>query len=225
MIFRRKTYYCRFFFSKHRLPVPFFYFYPYNFYHLKLRLFTPKAETSTDEALLAHYQASGDLQVLGVLYSRYTELVYGVCLKYFKQEETAADAVMDIFEELVQKAQKHEVDKFRPWLYVLAKNHCLMRLRKAGQNFTVSFDPGFMYSLELMHPEEEDLNDREITLKRLENCIERLPDQQKDCVRMFYFEDRSYKDIAEGMSLDLSIVRSHIQNGRRNLKNCVGSPT
>nr|WP_290933235.1 sigma-70 family RNA polymerase sigma factor [Haliscomenobacter sp.] len=113
------------------------------------------------------------------------------------------------------------MDKFRPWLYVLAKNHCLMRLRKAGQNFTVSFDPGFMYSLELMHPEEEDPNDQEITLKRLENCIERLPDQQKDCVRMFYFEDRSYKDIAEGMSLDLSIVRSHIQNGRRNLKNCV----
>nr|WP_290933238.1 hypothetical protein [Haliscomenobacter sp.] len=70
---------------------------------MKLRLFTPKAETSTDEALLAHYQASGDLQVLGVLYSRYTELVYGVCLKYFKQEETAADAVMDIFEELVKK--------------------------------------------------------------------------------------------------------------------------
>ncbi len=193
---------------------------------MKLRLFTPKAETSTDEALLAHYQASGDLQVLGVLYSRYTELVYGVCLKYFKQEETAADAVMDIFEELVQKALKHEVDKFRPWLYVLAKNHCLMRLRKAGQNFTVSFDPGLMYSLELMHPEEEDPNDREITLKRLENCIEGLADQQKDCVRMFYFEDRSYKDIAEGMNLDLSIVRSHIQNGRRNLKNCVGaSPT
>jgi len=84
---------------------------------------------------------SGDLQVLGVLYSGYTELVYGVCLKYFKQEEQASDAVMDIFEELIQKAKKHEVDKFRPWLYVLAKNHCLMRLRKAGQNLTVSFDP------------------------------------------------------------------------------------
>lgn len=191
---------------------------------LKLRLFTPKTEASTDEVLLAHYQRSGDLQVLGTLYSRYTELIYGVCLKYLKQEESAADAVMDIFEELVQKASKHNIDKFRPWLYVLAKNHCLMRLRKAGQNFTVSFDPGLMHSLDLLHPDVEDQTGKEILLKKLENCIDKLPDQQKDCVRLFYFEDRSYKDIADGMDVDLNIVRSHIQNGRRNLKNCVGAP-
>jgi len=190
---------------------------------LKLRLFKPKIETSSDEALLIHYQSSGDLQVLGVLYSRYIELVYGVCLKYFKQEEQASDAVMDIFEELIQKAKKHEVDKFRPWLYVLAKNHCLMRLRKAGQNLTVSFDPGLMYSLEFSHPETESPNDREIVLKKLENCVDGLPEQQKECIRLFYFDDRSYKDIADGLNIDLSIVRSHIQNGRRNLKNCVGA--
>ena len=190
---------------------------------MKLRLFKPKTEISSDEALLNHYQSSGDLQVLGVLYSRYTELVYGVCLKYFKQEEQASDAVMDIFEELIQKAKKHEVDKFRPWLYVLAKNHCLMRLRKAGQNLTVSFDPGLMYSLEFSHPETESPNDREIVLKKLENCVDGLPEQQKECIRLFYFDDRSYKDIADGLNIDLSIVRSHIQNGRRNLKNCVGA--
>ena len=216
----------RFFFTEYSFHVAFSYFYPYNdnLIHLKLRLFTPKAETSSDENLLAHYQKSGDLQLLGTLYSRYTELVYGVCLKYLKQDETAADAVMEIFEELIQKAKKHDIAQFRPWLYVLAKNHCLMRLRKAGQNFTVSFDPGLMYSLELLHPDAEDLPDREMMLKKLENCIEKLSDQQKDCVRLFYFEDRSYKDIADGMQVDLNIVRSHIQNGRRNLKNCVEAP-
>jgi RNA polymerase sigma factor (sigma-70 family) len=192
---------------------------------LKLRLFKPKIDTSSDEALLNHYQSSGDLQVLGLLYSRYTELVYGVCLKYFKQEEQASDAVMDIFEELISKAKKHEVDKFRPWLYVLAKNHCLMHLRKAGQNLTVSFDPGLMYSLEFSHPETETQSDREILLKKLENCVDALPEQQKECIRLFYFDDRSYKDIADGLNIDLNVVRSHIQNGRRNLKNCVGMPT
>lgn len=190
---------------------------------MKLRLFKPKVETSSDEALLAHYQASGDLQALGTLYNRYIELVYGVCLKYLKQEETASDAVMEIFEELVQKTQKHKIDKFRPWLYVLAKNHCLIRLRKTGQAFTVSFDPNDMYSLELLHPDAEDIIDRETMLKKLEACIEKLPDQQKDCVRLFYFDDRSYKDIADGLQLDLNLVRSYIQNGRRNLKNCIGA--
>ncbi len=188
-------------------------------------MFKPKIDTSSDEALLNHYQSSGDLQVLGILYSRYTELVYGVCLKYFRQEEQASDAVMDIFEELISKAKKYEVDKFRPWLYVLAKNHCLMRLRKAGQNLTVSFDPGLMYSLEFSHPETEAPSDREIILKKLENCVDALPEQQKECIRLFYFDDRSYKDISDGLNIDLNVVRSHIQNGRRNLKNCVGTPT
>lgn len=181
-------------------------------------------EPSSDETLLAHYQKSGDLQILGTLYSRYTELIYGVCLKYLKQEEIAADAVMEIFEELVQKASKHSIEKFRPWLYVLAKNHCLMRLRKAGQNFTVSFDPTLMHSIDFLHPENEDQSDKETLLKKLEICIDQLPEQQKDCVRLFYFEDRSYKDIADGMKVELNMVRSHIQNGRRNLKNCVEAP-
>ena len=99
-----------------------------------------------------------------------------------------------------------------------------MRLRKAGQNFTVSFDPNLMHSLDLLHPDAEEQNEREIMLKKLEKCIEKLPDQQRNCVRLFYFDDRSYKDIAEDMALDLNIVRSHIQNGRRNLKNCVEAP-
>jgi RNA polymerase sigma-70 factor (ECF subfamily) len=98
-----------------------------------------------------------------------------------------------------------------------------MRLRKAGQNLMVSFDPGLMYSLEFSHPETESPNDREIVLKKLENCVDALPEQQKECIRLFYFDDRSYKDIADGLNIDLSIVRSHIQNGRRNLKNCVGA--
>ena len=61
----------------------------------------------------------------GRLYSRYLPLVYGVCLKYLRNPDDAGDAVMDIFEELTVKVGRYEVERFRPWLYTLAKNHCL----------------------------------------------------------------------------------------------------
>ncbi len=182
---------------------------------------THKALThQTDEELLELYRSGKELTVLGDLYGRYTELVYGVCLKYLQQEESAADAVMDIFEELIGKVTKHEVRAFRPWLYTLAKNHCLMRLRKVGKNFTVPFDPGFMYSLEIPHL-GEDVEDQEQQIQQLERCLQQLTDQQQRCIRRFYYDDKSYKEIAEMEQMDLGTIRSNIQNGRRNLKNCM----
>ncbi|MFN2441009.1 MAG: RNA polymerase sigma factor, partial [Chitinophagaceae bacterium] len=87
-----------------------------------------------DKELVDQYKRSSDLTVLGELYQRYMELVYGVCLKYLKEPEDAKDCVINIFEELVSKLQKHEVENFKSWLYQLAKNHCLMRLRSEKRN-------------------------------------------------------------------------------------------
>lgn len=182
------------------------------------KIFKKRPQQQTDAELVARYQDSGDLNVLGVLYERYVELVYGVCLKYFKDTGMAEDAVMNIFEELVVKAKKYEIKNFRPWLHVLTKNHCLMKLRK--KKIVVSFDPQLMQSDEIVHPNygESSENGEE---KALKGCIEKLPDEQKQCVTWFYLEEKSYKDIAKMTNLELGKVRSYIQNGRRNLKNCM----
>ena len=57
------------------------------------------------------YKKTSDQQPLAVLYQRYTDLVFGVCLKYLKEAELAKDASLDIYEELVTKVKKHEVEK------------------------------------------------------------------------------------------------------------------
>ena len=95
----------------------------------------------TDAELLQAYKATGDQQTLAGLYLRYSDLVYGTCLKYLKEAEAAKDAVMNIYQELLTKAAVHEVDNFKSWLYVLTKNHCLMQLRAAKKMVTVEFQP------------------------------------------------------------------------------------
>lgn len=178
----------------------------------------------TDEELVSLYKASEDLQVLGVLYERYTELVFGVCLKYLKNTALAEDAVMDIFESLVKKVKTNEVRQFRPWLYVMAKNHCLMQLRK--KNLTDSYDDmtpaaqaAVVQSAGVVHPIDEfEPDEQEEALKE---CLEKLSAVQLKCVKAFYYEGKSYKSIAAESGEELGRVRSNIQNGRRNLRVCM----
>jgi RNA polymerase sigma factor (sigma-70 family) len=173
----------------------------------------------TDKELVALYKESGDMAVLGELYQRYMELVYGVCLKYFKEPETAKDSVMQIFEELVSKLKRHEVDNFKGWLHQVSKNHCLMQLRTPKNLKTVEFKTEFVQSEENVH-----LNgvlEKEENFKKLELCLGTLTDEQRIAIKLFYLDGKCYNEIVEMTKNDWNQVRSLIQNGRRNLKNCM----
>lgn len=161
------------------------------------------------------------MSVLGELYQRYMDLVYGVCLKYYKEPETAKDSVMQIFEELVTKLKKHEVENFKGWLHQVARNHCLMQLRTPRNMKTVEFKTELMQSEENVH-----LNgvlEKEENFRKLENCLETLSGHQQEAIRLFYLEGRCYNEITEITGQEWNQVRSLIQNGRRNLKNCMES--
>lgn len=172
-----------------------------------------------DIDLVTLFKASGDMEVLAALFQRYMELVYGVCFKYLKNQEGAKDAVMQIFEELVEKLKKHEVDNFKSWLYTLSRNYCLMQLRTPKNLKTIEFKTDIMQSEEEAHLNGVML--KEENLQKLERCLQTLPAEQKVSVELFYLQNKCYKEIAEQTGLDWNKVRSYIQNGRRNLKICM----
>ena len=176
-----------------------------------------KTGTSTDDELLNIYRKNGDVAVLGQLYERYMGLVYGVCLKYLKDEDGAKDAVMGIFEELVEKVKKHDISIFRNWLYVLGRNYCLMQLR-AGKKLDVINLDDIMEFTPLLHHND---NNREEAYKALEVCIDKLAGAQKQSIDLFYLQEKCYKEIAEVTGFSLNEVKSYIQNGKRNLKICL----
>jgi RNA polymerase sigma factor (sigma-70 family) len=173
----------------------------------------------SDDELVAAYRATGDQQVLAVLYLRYTDLVYGTAIKYLKDAETARDTVMNIYQELVTKLPHHTVDNFKSWLYVVVKNHCLMLLRKGKKTSTVEFQPNFMQSEDFSHLDTA--LEKEKELQKLENCIEGLQREQQEIIRLFYLQEKCYNEIVDLTGFDWNKVRSLVQNGRRNLKNCM----
>ncbi|MHA4844242.1 RNA polymerase sigma factor [Flavitalea antarctica] len=172
-----------------------------------------------DIDLVTRYKKDRDIGIVALLFQRYMELLFGVCLKYFKEPERAKDAVMQIFEELLTKLHKHEIDNFRGWLYTLAKNHCLMQLRSPKTIKTSEFHSETMQSSEESHLFA--VMEKEAEFGRMEKCLETLSDEQQKTVRLFYLESKSYKEIAEITGIDWNKVRSFIQNGRRNLKICM----
>jgi RNA polymerase sigma-70 factor (ECF subfamily) len=180
---------------------------------------TIPASDAPDEDLVFRYKSTGDLRILSDLYQRYMELVYGVCLKYLQDEEAAKDAVLNIYEELVGKLLKYEVLHFRAWLHQLAKNHCLMSIRKS-KNFTkASIDISLMQTGDDVHL--NGVMEKEEHLAQMHYCLNQLTPEQKVTVELFYLQGKCYNEITEITGIEWNKVRSYIQNGRRNLKICM----
>jgi RNA polymerase sigma-70 factor (ECF subfamily) len=150
-------------------------------------------------------------------------LVYGVCLKYLENRDDAKDAVTSIFEKLIIDLPKHDVDNFKSWLYVLTKNFCLMKIR-SGKSATRKMEAWqaeqevFVESVDELHPIDEDENEMN---HALQECIKKLKGEQQQCIILFYYENKSYKEITEKTKIDEKKVKSYIQNGKRNLKICI----
>jgi RNA polymerase sigma-70 factor (ECF subfamily) len=173
----------------------------------------------SDEELIALYKRTDDLEIVGELYDRYTALTYGVCLKYLKDREESRDAVMHIFEKMIASLKVHDVRVFKGWLYVTARNHCLMHIR-AKKGKTAEELSSFVMETSGNGHQEDGLS-IEGDLGRLEKCMENLALEQKQCVQLFYLQQKCYKEITATTGYDLKKVKSYIQNGKRNLKICM----
>jgi RNA polymerase sigma-70 factor (ECF subfamily) len=173
----------------------------------------------SDAELIELFKLKSDPSAIADLFVRYSSLVYGVCLKYLKDRDEAKDAVMQVFEKLSQSLKDHEIEYFKSWLYSTTRNHCLMHLRAQKKIIQEEIGENVMETSFILHHVDETANETELT--KLENCIEQLRNGQKDCVQLFYLKEMCYKEIVDQTGIELKKVKSHIQNGKRNLKICM----
>ena len=184
-----------------------------------------KSSDRSDSDLIKDFTDSRDPGILGELYSRYIHLVYGVCMKYLKNRDEAMDASMQIFEKLITEVPRQNIENFRSWLHVVVKNYCLMQLRSEKSkeeklNEWISYSVSFMEYEQFSHPVDEDEVKKD---KKLNDCIEQLKDEQRESIRLFYYSDKCYAEIAKSLNADEKKVKSLLQNAKRNLKICLES--
>ena len=180
---------------------------------------TENSNRLSDAQLLELFLSTGKNDYFGVLYTRYIPLIYGLCLKYLKRADAAEDAVMQIFEETFLKIGRFYVREFRTWIYTVARNHCLQQLRTHHREIRLDGALPFVESDDLVHLFNK--KEEEARFEMLEKCIEALPDPQKRSIVLFFMENQSYADISDATRYTLKNVKSHIQNGKRNLRICL----
>ena len=169
----------------------------------------------TDAELLGLYYHDKNQQWIGILLERYTLLLLGVCMKYLKDENEAKDCVQQIFLKVLTEVGKYKIDFFKSWLYMVAKNHCLMRLRDKGTKTVKELNDHHPATTEA---DRQELIANEKTYDLLEESLNELSEEQRQCVILFYLKKNSYQQISEKTSYSPMQVKSYIQNGKRNLK-------
>ncbi len=175
-----------------------------------------KEHIKTDEELLVLFYADKNNYWLGILLERYTLLMLGVCLKYLKNVEDAKDAVQQVCTKIIADLKRHEVQHFKAWLLVVTRNHCLMQYRKKDAKNNLECTDNLIVEDAQRDKEERWL--KEVTLDTIKDSMNALSDVQRICIDLFYLQEKSYKEIMASTGFDFKQVKTHIQNGKRNLK-------
>ncbi len=178
----------------------------------------------TDTELISRYKETGNSSFVGEIYERYTRFVFCVCMKYLKNIDNSKDAVMQIFEKLLDDLKKHNIEKFKPWLHSVTKNHCLLQIR--SEKYLLKnqdeLKKDYPVVMELSNNLYLDIEDaQETKLRYLEEGINQLSIEQKKCIELFYLKEKCYNEVAEITGYTMNNVKSYIQNGKRNLKNYI----
>jgi len=175
----------------------------------------------SDHDLILKYRESGNSEVIAILFYRYTHLVYGVSLKYLEDKDDAKDAVMEIFEALMDDLLKHDIHNFKSWLHSVTRNHCLMMLRKKkpgrldAESIEDKSGEDFMEYGEELHQDDVFAN---VSREALYASLKSLKAPQQKCVELVYLQGKSYQQVCDLTGYSVKEVKSHVQNGKRNLR-------
>jgi RNA polymerase sigma factor (sigma-70 family) len=175
-------------------------------------------EKAEDRDLVLDYKKTGDRKTLGILFDRYSHLVFGVCMKYLKNQDDSKDATLNIFEKAMTDLKKYDVEKFSYWIHTVARNYCLMQLRSRRAMVYIDDHEGPGEKVLNQSSESQPTEELENRIQLLEEAIEKLNPEQKTCIDLFYLKKYCYQDVSKITGYSLNEVKSHIQNGKRNLK-------
>jgi RNA polymerase sigma-70 factor, ECF subfamily len=187
-----------------------------------MRFFKGLSSTTTDQELIKKYKQTSDLDYIAELYKRYLHLIYGVTLKYLKVKEDAEDLSIKIFEVLRDKVPTQEIENVGGWLHTVTKNECLMHLRSVARAQKKEDEYASFMEIDTSEHQNNEI-DIENDLNKLKKCLDSLVKEQKECINLFYKQEKCYREVANLTGYQLKKVKSYLQNGKRNLAICMGS--
>lgn len=160
----------------------------------------------------------GDTTAFAVLVNRYKNMVYTLTLRMLKNREEAEEVSQDTFVKIYKHLNKFKGDsKFSTWVYRIAYNSCLDRIRAyKGQNNTVGIDEFTENQVRTLET-AFDILDRADRQKSVKECLERLPPDDSALISLFYYEELSLSEISKIINLDSNNLKVKLFRARKRL--------
>ena len=174
-------------------------------------------EDSKDEEIVRKIQA-GEVEPFGILVKRYEAKMMRYARKFLLTQGDAEDLVQDVFLKAYVNIQSFDTSRrFSPWLYRIAHNTFINAIKKRGEEVPF-FDADTLFP----HPAtnetgESDLERKELAT-RLNVSLEKLSPKYREPLVLHYFEELSYKEIAEVLRIPTSTVGVRLSRGKEAMK-------
>ena len=160
----------------------------------------------------------GNTNAFSVLVDRYKDLIFSLALKMVKNREEAEEVAQDTFVKIFNSLEKFKGDsKFSTWIYKVAYNTCLDRIKKNKKDEgNILIDDFSEHLVKTMENALSKMVDEE-RKKSIQDCLNLLPSDERFLLTLFYFEDQSLEEIAKIMDITSNNVKVKLFRSRQKL--------
>ena len=176
-------------------------------------------EQKSDEELAGMVQQN-KLDAFEILVQRYEKKLSRYAKKFIFNHQNIEDAVQEVFIKAYENMQSFNTSKkFSSWIYRIAHNHFINIIKKKKP--FLFFDPDVIFTFSSKSDVEEDVMEIE-EKEEIEKCLDRLDFKYKEVVVLYYFEDKSYEEISDILTIPVSTVGVRLRRARKKVKDIYG---
>ena len=160
----------------------------------------------------------GDSNSFSVLVERYQNMVFALALKMLKHREESEEVSQDTFIKVYKSLSKFNGEsKFSTWIYRIAYNTCLDRIKK-NSKYNNNVEINEITSNEISHTESifDSLENKERSII-VKQCMDKLPEDERIIIHLFYFEELNLKEIVKIVSMTEGNVKVKLFRARKKL--------
>lgn len=180
------------------------------------------AKALEDFKLIDQATEEGDESAFALLMDRYKRPVYHMILKMVRNVDDAEDLTIEAFAKAFKNLHKFKKDyTFSTWLFRIATNNAIDFIRKKklqtySLNTSFKDDSGENVTIDVLDsnltPDEEAINQQKIELVQM--FVTKLPTKYQRLVRLRYFDELSYDEIAKTLEAPLGTIKAQLHRAR-----------
>lgn len=160
----------------------------------------------------------GNTKAFSVLVDRYKDLVFSLALKMVKNKEEAEEVAQDTFIKVYKSLTQFKGDsKFSTWIYKVAYNTCLDRLKKHKREQKVVSIDEFNSNQIMSLDNALDAMEVKERGQAIQDCLQLLPADDAFLMTLFYFEEQSLEEISKVLGITPNNVKVKLFRSRKKL--------